>query len=160
MKITSNPLNALILSLSIILTGCSDKQTGVCPEINVTMKVNGELQSFEVLGYGIDLTPNGHMLHLNLHRGSQDPFREQGIAIFLPYKKTGTNVIEQFIYHQYIDDMAFDGDFTDGEFESRVITNTNTCFYATFSGKLHDGTRQVVITEGTLSYTYVNPFEL
>jgi len=139
---------------------CSNNDDGTnCPETHVTMTINGESQSFEAMGRGIDLRQNRYELHLNLDRRSNDPSREQGISIILPYKKTGANVIEQFIYHQYIDNVPFDGDFLDGEFQSNVMINTHECFYATFSGKLHDGNQEVTITKGELRYTYEEPFE-
>lgn len=150
-----------ILTLLIVsLFSCSnDDNEQVCLETNVTMNVNGESQSFQAIGRGIDLRENGYQLHLNLDRRSNDPFREQGIAIILPYKKKGKNIIEQFIYHQYINGISFDGDFLDGEFESNVITNTSKCFYATFSGVLNDGNQEVIITNGSLSYEYEESFD-
>lgn len=152
----------IILNLIIVsLFSCAndDKNEQICLETNVTMTVNGESQSFQAIGRGIDLRENGYELQLNLDRRSNDPLREQGIAIILPYKKTGKNIIKQFIYHQYIDRISFDGDFKTGEFESNVITNTNKCFYATFSGTLNDGNQKVIITEGKLSYQYETPFD-
>ena len=151
----------ILTFLIVCLFSCSndDDKEQVCLETNVTMNVNGESQSFQAIGRGIDLRENGYELHLNLDRRSNDPFREQGIAIILPYKKIGENIIEQFIYHQYIDGIAFDGDFLDGEFESNVITNTSKCFYATFSGVLNDGNQEVIITNGSLSYEYEEPFD-
>ncbi|MFV0571059.1 MAG: hypothetical protein ACK5M1_01335 [Xanthomarina gelatinilytica] len=150
----------LILILSTLYS-CSndDDNEQQCMETNVTMTVNGESQTFQAIGRGIDLRQNGYELHLNLDRRNTDPFREQGIVIILPYKKTGENIIEQFIYHQYIDNTPFNGDFLDGEFQSNVITNTNKCFYATFSGILNNGNQEVIITEGKLSYEYEKPFD-
>ncbi|WP_373058713.1 hypothetical protein [Zunongwangia sp. H14] len=98
------------------------------------MTINGENQEFEVLGKGIDLRENGYRLQLNLDRRNNDPYREQGVSIVLPYQKTGKNIIERFNYHQYINAVAFNGDFINGELESTVLTNTRTCFSATFSG--------------------------
>lgn len=151
-----------ILTLLIVcLFSCSndDDNEQDCMETNVTMNVNGESQSFQAIGRGIDLRENGYELSLNLDRRSNDPFREQGITIILPYKKNGENIIEQFIYHQYIDGISFDGDFLNGEFESNVITNTSKCFSATFSGVLNDGNQEVIITNGNLSYEYEEPFD-
>jgi hypothetical protein len=45
------------------------------------------------------------------------------------------------------------------DFQSDVIINRNTCFYATFSAKLNDGNQEVIITDGKISYTYENPFK-
>ena len=123
------------------------------------MIINGEFQTFFAFGRGIDLRDDGYELQLNLDRGIAEPYSEQGIAVILPYKKTGENIIEQFIYHQYRDGVLFDGDFLNGEFQSNVITNTNKCFYATFSGKLSNGTQEIIITDGKLSFTYNQPFD-
>ena len=130
-----------------------------CQPTNISMVVNGKPQTFQALGYGIDLRSEGYVLHLNGDRRSSDPLREQGIAIILPYKKTGENVIEKFIYHQYIDNIAFDGDFTDEEFKCNVMINRNSCFFATFSGKLNNGNQEVIITDGIISYQYNEPFD-
>jgi hypothetical protein len=79
-------------------------------------------------------------------------------VLHLPYKATGQNIIEQFIYSQYKDNTLFRGDFLEGELQSNVITNTKNCFRMTFSGKLSDANQEVVITEGKISYTYEEPF--
>lgn len=155
-------IKGLLILLMINFMSCSnddDVNQQICLETNVTIRVDGEVQTFQAIGRGIDLRENGYELSINLDRRSNDPFREQGIAIILPYKMTGENIFEQFIYHQYIDSTPFDGDFLNGEFQSNVITNTNKCFYATFSGKLSDGNQEIIITEGKLSYEYENPFD-
>ncbi len=152
----------LLLAICITLAvACSkeDNETNACRPTNVTMKVNGELQSFQAMGRGIDMGGSGYTLSLVLDRREMDTFREQGVAISLPYKKTGDHVIEHFNYHQYINSTSFDGDFINGDFTSKVITNTRTCFYAEFSGKLSDGNQEVIITEGKLSYEYEEPFD-
>lgn len=162
MKIKNLPVIVLLLVLlTLVLTSCSndDDSEQVCMETNVIMTVNGELQTFEALGRGIDLRQNGYLLQLNLYRRGNDPFREQSIVIKLPYKKTGENILEQFLYRQYIDNTLFEGDFLNGEFESNVITNSRNCFYATFSGKLSDGNQEVIITDGTVSFKYEPPFD-
>ena len=130
-----------------------------CKPTNISMVVNGKPQTFQAIGYGIDLWPQGYVLHLNADRRSNDPLREQGIAIVLPYKKTGKNVIDKFLYHQYIDNVSFYGDFTDGVFQCDVKINRNSCFYATFSGKLSDGNQEITITDGIISYQYEDPFD-
>jgi len=150
-------IQILVVFLFAIIASCSDDddKNQSCRETNVTMKVNGELQTFQALGYG----QNGYVLHLNIDRRSDSPFAEQGVAIILPYKKTGRNIIQNFIYHQSKDGVSFDGDFINGELESNVITNTKNCFYATFSGKLSDGNQEIIITEGSMSYQYETPFD-
>lgn len=130
-----------------------------CIPTNVSMSVNGELQTFQALGRGINITNNGYVLSLNLDRRNNEiPLREQTFYIQLPYKKTGKNIIKSCDYHQYINGILLDGDLVNSDFKSDVIVNRNTCFYATFSGKLIDGNKEVTITDGKISYTYENPF--
>jgi hypothetical protein len=153
-------LNLLFFSLCISLTTCKkDDATPACQETDVTMTINGEKQTFQATGRGIDMMGSGYRLSINLDRRDDNPFRQQTAVIYLPYKKTGKNVIQHFIYSQYINNVPFDGDFTDGEFECDVITNTRFCIYATFSGKLNDGNQEVMITDGKLSYQYETPFD-
>ena len=155
-------LTFLFLIIAFTLSSCSDddeKKPEPCLATNVTMVVNGELQSFQAQGRGIDAMQDGYRLSINLDRRSNDPYREQTIYIILPYKKTGQNIIQEFHYRQYINGVAFEGDFLDGTFECNIITNRNTCFYATFSGKLNDGNQEIIITGGKLSYQYETPFD-
>ncbi|RZJ50155.1 MAG: hypothetical protein EOO44_16935 [Flavobacterium sp.] len=130
-----------------------------CKPTTISMVVNGKPQTFQALGYGIDLSSKGYVLHLNGDQRSNDPLQERGIAVILPYKKTGKNIIDEFNYHQYINSVSFDGDFTDGIFECNVIINRNSCFYATFSGTLNDGKQEIIITDGIISYQYNDPFD-
>ncbi len=153
-------IKVVFIFLVLFLYSCSkDDEPTVCLPTAVNLTINGEKQSFQAIGRGIDLRQNGYELHLNLGRYSLEPYREQTIYIQLPYKKTGKNSIEVFQYHQYINQISFSGDFLNGDFESNVITNTSTCFYATFSGTLSDGNQQIVITEGSLSYKYEESFD-
>lgn len=154
-------IGLLFLFISILFLSCSnDDKSQPCMVTNVSMLVNGELQTFQALGRGIDLNADGsYTLQLKFYTSSNDPFREQSISLILPYKKTGTNVIDNFIYHQYIDGVSFDGDFLNGTFQSKVITNRKTCFYATFSGTINDGNQEVIITDGKVSYEYEIPFD-
>ena len=147
--------------MATLLLACSKKNENqpACQPLKVSMVVNGDLQTFEVLGYGIDLTSKGHVLHLNLDRREYTPLREQTVFMTLPYKKTGKNVIDEFFYRQYINKVTFQGSFLEGEFESNVVTNNKYCIYATFSGKLSDGNQEVIITDGVVSYSYDTPFE-
>ncbi|MDR6763879.1 hypothetical protein J2Y38_004103 [Flavobacterium sp. 2755] len=156
--------NLFFSLLAIVAFSCNkdddNKERALdCQPTNISMKINGELQTFQAIGYGIDLISEGYVLHLNGARRSNDPLKEQGIAIILPYKKTGQNVIKNFFYHQYINEVSFDGDFTEGEFQCNVKINRKSCFLATFSGKLSDGKQEVIITDGIISYQYEDPFD-
>lgn len=157
-------LNSLMLCLAFLTFSCNNSDDDnnsaqQCHATNVTMRVNGEVQSFQAVGRGLNLTENGYVLDISMQRSSLNPYREQSIFIQLPYRKTGHNAIDKFLYHQYIEGVAFDGDFLDGEFECDVASNTKNCFYATFSGKLNDGTQEIAITDGVVSYTYETPFD-
>ena len=159
MKKTTISITIALLLLVTFISCSKDNDEPVCLETNITMKINGELQNFQAIGRGIDLRQNDYELSINLDRRSDSPFREQTFYISLPYKKTGINIFEKIIYHQYINNTLFEGDFVNGELQSKVITNTNKCFYATFSGKLNDGNQEVNITEGSISYQYESPFD-
>ena len=152
----------LLSFFSCLLLQSCDKDDKVpdCIATNVSMIVNGELQTFQALGRGIDLTNDGYVLSLNLDRRNNEILlREQTFYIQLPYKKTGKNIIKNCDYHQYVNGISLDGDLVNSDFQSDVIINRNTCFYATFSAKLKDGNKEVIITDGKISYTYENPFE-
>ncbi|KAF2515216.1 BTB/POZ domain-containing protein [Flavobacterium foetidum] len=164
MKSETKIQNLLFAILVLVTVSCNRDDENQAEDLNckptsISMVVNGTPQTFQALGYGIDLRSKGYELHLNGDRRSNDPLREQGIAVILPYKKTGKNIIQQFHYHQYIDKVSFDGDFLKGEFTSDVIINRNSCFYATFSGKLSDGKQEIIITDGIISYQYDKAFD-
>ena len=149
----------ILILLSFISCSNDDSDQEVCLENKAVMKINGENQTFDVDGYGINARENGHVLILNLARRGNNPFREQFIIIRLPFKMTGENIIEQFAYSQNIDNTLFNGNYVNDEFESRVITNTDNCFYATFSGKISDGNQEITITDGLISHEYGTPFD-
>jgi hypothetical protein len=153
-------LNFLLLLLTVLSLSCSKEDNNdVCLETNISMVINGELQTFQATGRGIDLNQDGgYTLRIWLSRGSTNPLLEQSILLVLPYKKRGDNVLENFMYNQYTNGTTFNGDFTNGTMESKVITNSRTCFYATFSGTFNDGNQEFVITDGKLNYQYETSF--
>jgi hypothetical protein len=157
MKKLLNTTALLILTI-LGLVSCSNDDEQVCMVTNITMTINGETQSFQAYGRGISLRQNGYELELNLSR-RVGTFSEQDVLLVLPYKKTGNNVIEHFFYSHNINNTTFEGDFMDGEFQSKVLTNTSNCFYATFSGKLNDNNQEIIITDGILSYEYEESFD-
>lgn len=156
-----NLLTLTILCVIAFTTiSCSnDDDHQPCYATDVTMTINGEVQSFQAYGRGIDIREDGYELQLYFYRGSSNPFSEQNLTVKLPYKKRGKNIFEAFLYSQYIDNTPFEGDFLDGELQSQVITNTSNCFYATFSGTLSDGNQEIVITNGELKYEYEESFD-
>lgn len=144
----------------MVFCACSNDDTSQkCYVTEVTMTVNGEHQSFQALGRGIDLRSWGYELGIWLDRRSFTPLREQSISIKLPYKRLGKNIIQSFVYNQYVDNVPFIGDFLLGDFESQVFSNNSKCFYATFSGKFSDGNQEIEITNGVLKYTYEESFD-
>lgn len=155
----------ICMLLLVLLFSChSDDDTHDTPDCYptfVSMKINGQSQTFLAVGYGISMNAGGgYTLGLNLDQSeSVGSSNHRAISIRLPYKLTGVNAIQHFEYISYWNDVAFHGDFTDGVFTSNVIINKNTCFLATFSGTLSDGNQQITITDGVLSYLYPDPFD-
>ncbi len=101
------------------------------------MEINGEVKEFDVNGRGIDLDSDGsgHTLSLWLYTAdTQTQEDSYAIIIKLPYKKTGTNIIETFNYLHFQDGSFQDIDFVQEAFQNTVTVNTNSCFSATFSG--------------------------
>src|SRR6187402_1832657 len=154
-------LKLLFIPVLTIFLSCSHSkdENQTCLPTKITMVVNGVPQTWNAGGRGIDLTPIGYKLSINLDRSIAEPYSQQGVSIILPYKVTGANVIKSFHYLQYDHDQSFEGDFVDGQFKSYVISNTQNCLLATFSGKLNDGDQEIVITNGSVSYLYETPFE-
>lgn len=153
----------IIISISL-LNSCSknDDETS-CPETeNVSMKINGEQKQFVVTGWGIDLDNDGsgYTLSLWIDNGVINPQQDSySIVLKLPYKKRGNNIIEEFNYTRIQNATSFSGDFVQGELESKVSVNKNSCFSATFSGNLIIDGNQVIITDGVFNHTYDEPFD-
>ena len=141
-----------------LLVGCSkDEDPQVCRDPSITMIVNGELQTFQVSGYGIDLEQNGHRLQLYFQRSQAEPYFEQSGFITLRFKKTGENIIEKINWHQYKLGDNFDAELSQPDIQSNVETNTEWCFYGTFSGTFDDGNQQITVSDAKLSYIYNEP---
>lgn len=156
-----NKVKTILLAacLILLLTACSkDKQdeANQCRTTSITMKVNGELLSFQATGRSAGM---GVPLTVYAGRIVQSPYLEQSFSISLPYKETGDSLILNFNYHHYINSQSFNGDYNNGEISSKVITNKNTCIYLEFWGKISDGNQELIITEGKFSYTYEDPFD-
>ncbi|WP_250432392.1 hypothetical protein [Hanstruepera flava] len=154
---------------SLLLNSCSnddddDGDVQTCPQTEtVSMKINGELKQFEVNGRGIDLDNDGsgHTLSLWLLTGVFQPEQDTyAITIKLPYKKTGTNIIEEFNYFRVQHGTSTNSDFVaQGVLESNIITNTNLCFSATFSGSAIVNGNEITITDGIIKHVYDDPFD-
>ncbi len=155
-----------ILTGLILLNSCSsdDDNSNPCPQSEIiSMKINGELKQFEVNGWGIDLDNDGsgHTLSLWLFTGVLQPQQDSyAITLKLPYKNTGTNIIEEFIYFRVQNGTSAESDFViEGELESNVVVNTNSCFSATFSGSAIVNGNEIVITDGIVEHIYDEPFD-
>lgn len=155
----------LIVFISLfILNSCSgDDDSPSCPTTeNISMKINGELKQFTISGWGIDLDNDGsgHTLSLWIYNGVFNPQQDTyQIILKLPYKKTGSNVIEEFYYSRTQNGSSSEVDFVTGEFQSKVTINKNTCVSATFSGNVVLDGNEIVITEGVFNHVYSEPFD-
>lgn len=148
----------------LILNSCSeDHEADPCPKAEIiSMKINGELKQFVVNGRGIDLDSDGsgHTLTLWLFSGVLQPQQDSyAITLKLPYEKTGTNIIEEFRYFRVHNGNSAKGYFSDGEFQSEILSNTSSCFSATFSGRTMVDGNEIVITEGVIDHVYDEPFD-
>ena len=154
-------LNAVAyVFIFLLFVGCSkDDEPQVCRETKVTMLINGELQTFEAIGRGIDLEENGYRLHLNFGSYEINPLVEYSFSIVLRYKKTGENIIEKVNYNQYVNNTGFSATLNQNEIQSYVETNTSWCFNGTFSGTFNDGNQQITISDAKISYTYNESFD-
>lgn len=154
----------LILTSLCTLSSCSkDDETETCPQTeNISMKINGELKQFQISGWGIDLNNNkpGHTLSLQLFNGVIQPRQDSySITLKLPYKKTGTNTIEELNYFRVQNASSSEGNFVQGQLQSKVTVNKNTCFSATFSGRAIIDGNEIIITEGIINHVYSDPFD-
>ncbi|MGL2964158.1 hypothetical protein ACSVH2_10105 [Flavobacterium sp. RSB2_4_14] len=160
-----NSLYSLLFFFSLtIFSSCSkDNDTQTCPESEIiSMKINGELRQFQIIGWGIDLENDnsGYTLTLQIFSGVFSPQQDSyDITLKLPYKKTGTNIMEEFHYFRVQNGSSSEGDFVQGELQSKVTVNKNTCFSATFSGRAIIDGNEVTITEGIINHVYSDPFD-
>jgi len=96
-------------------------------------------------------------LSIDLIREETEPFNEKLIRIVHPYQETGRNITNRFIYSEKTDDSFLEGDFLNGEFESNIITSTNNLFQATFSGTHTIQGKEIIITDGKITYRFEGP---
>ncbi len=149
----------------LLLNSCSkDDESEPCPQNeNSSMKINGEEMQFYVMGRGIDSDNDGsgHTLFLNIVSGEFSPAQNSySINIKLPYQGTGNNIIEEFFYFRVVNGASSEGDFVQGELQSRVNVNTNTCFSATFSGSAIIDGNEIILSDGFIDHIYDEPFDI
>ena len=152
----------IIFNALLILNSCSeDDKAELCPQNEViTMQINGEVEEFDISGRGIELDTDGsgHTLVLYLFTGVFHPQQDSyAITVKLPYRRTGTNIIEEFSYFRVQNGISEESDFVEGELESEVIINTNSCFRATFSGRSIVDGNEIIISEGIINHIYDEP---
>ena len=160
-----NLRNLFILFISIIaLNSCSKEDNPPpCPVKNsISLKVNGEFIPFVSSGRDItlDLDGSGHTLTLWFESITPNPQEQPSYSIILklPFKKDGTNVLEEFYFSRIENTTYTQGFFDIEELQSEVFVNRNTCFIAKFSGTtIIDGT-EIAITDGIINLIYDEPF--
>ncbi len=126
------------------------------------MKINGEIKQFQISGRGIDLDNDnsGHTLTLYIHNGVLTPQQDTyDITLKLSYKKTGTNIFEEFNYLRVQNGNSSQVNFILDELQNKVTVNKNTCFSATFSGHAVIDGNEIIITEGIINHIYNDPFD-
>lgn len=160
-----NKLKILFLAVApLFFYGCSDDDqkkeevNQICYPTYIEMTINGEPIQMEAMGRGIMLTQNGYILDLGFGHYKSDPTKEVAVSIELPYKKLGKNLLTNFSFHYYLGNEYFSGNITHGVVNSEVISNTNKCFYMTFSATLTNNDKIYEIKDGIIKYTYEEPF--
>ena len=160
-----NLRNLFILFISIIvLNSCSKEDNPPpCPvRESISIKVSGEFIPFVCSGRDItlNLDGSGHRLTLWFESITPNP-QEQPSYYFilkLPYKKDGTNVLEEFYFSRIVNTTYTQGFFDLEALQSDVIVNRNTCFITKFSGTtIIEGT-EIAITDGIINLIYDEPF--
>ncbi len=154
----------LIFICLSILYACSDDDSQTCSETEMaSMEIDNELKQFDINGRAIDLDNDGtgHTLRLWLMTGDLQPQQDTyAITIKLPYKQTGNNIIEEFRYSRVQNGTSSEIDFVaQGELESNITVNTNSCFNATFSGNVILNGNEIIIGDGIIEHIYDDPFE-
>jgi hypothetical protein len=161
MKNLSTKTTFVLICLLTILSCSDDESESVpkCLETNITVLIDGELQTFYAISRGISLTSNGYELVLGFYSSDEILLETQDIIIFLPYKKTGEHIIDSLYFKQYKNTTNFEGVIVNNELQSDVTINTNSCFSGAFKGKLNDGIKDITIESIQVNYLYDAPFD-
>lgn len=154
----------ILLSFSLGLISCSsddNNESVTCIPTNMSMTINGEPLQYQGLSSGIVWNPARqiHIIDQNFYyRGA--PFGDTNVYYSVPHKRKGKDVFEVFMFTANINGSHVEVNLLNEDFESEVITSSNTCFYAIFSGKFIVNDQEVIITEGIASYTFSNPIQI
>lgn len=164
MKKKSFKILSLIL-ICLTFVNCSDDEYNFqvnqnsCRDTEVQMLIDGENYDWTTNTYGWEESPSDSDNITLFIRGIAE--NEEGlvrnITMRLPYKETGSDVIAHIEYSQTGNGEAFEGDSSEMNLESNVITNTANCFFTTFSTTVTDGNQEIIITNGSLSFDYPEP---
>ncbi len=158
-----NKILIVFFSLFILISCSEEEKMPNCSLVEkISMKINGELKEFEYRGRGIVLIKEGtYILDFSISAGVFNPIQDSyGLYLELPYKKTGTDLIQKFSYSRIKDTDSIDVDFIqDGELESEITVNTNSCLGIKFSGRVMINNQEVIITDGVINHIYDEPIE-
>ncbi len=162
MKYLKFPITILISFL--FLNSCSkEEEVSPCPQSeNISMKINGEEMEFTAMGWGIDLDRDdtGHTLYLQIFDGTLYPQQNSwSLSLFLPYKKTGNDIIEKILYFRVPNATPNEGYFYPGDLQSKVTVNTKNCISLTFSGRIVIDGNEIIISDGIIDHVYPYPFD-
>ena len=155
-----------VMLLVLICVSCSDDEydfdvnpDSSCRDTQLEMLIDGEDFNWITNSYGWEESPANTGEVSIFIRGYVE--NDQGVTknftLRLPYEETGEDVVSSIEYSQNEDATEFDGTSTEMNIESNVITNSSDCFFATFSSTVTDGTEDIVITNGSLSFNYSEP---
>lgn len=154
----------LLLLFMFILASCSgndDNESAICIPTSMSMIINGESVEYNVSGTGIDWdwSRQKHILDQSFYYSSSS-LGESTISYSVPHKLKGKNVFETFVFRTYLNGSYIEINLLNEDFESEVITNSNTCLYAVFSGKFTLNNQEIIITEGKASFIFENPIQI
>ena len=125
------------------------------------MKINGLEKQFQIAGIEINYnnSESGQTLIIDLFNGILQPKQDSyAIKFRVPYEKTGSNLIREMRYFRVQSPTSITGNFEQGQLQSNVTMNTNTCLSATFSGSAIFEGKEIVISEGIINHIYIYPF--
>ena len=133
--------------------------------VMAVMEIDGITRTFEIpgvsLGTGIFGEGTDVELILSSRNNADEPFRQQGIILSYPFGQTGQDLISQFTLSEsfFPDFNNITFDFLQGEFQSNIERNSESCFVATFSGRVVLGDEQSMIEDGELFFILNERFE-
>lgn len=155
---------SFFLIICLVFASCSgndDEESVICIPNSMSMNINGGLVQFDESGTGInwDRERKIHILDQSFYYNS-DAFGESYITYSVPHRVKGKNVFETFVFQTYLNGSLIEINLLNEDFESEVITNSDTCLYAIFSGKFTVNDQEIIITDGKASFIFENPIQI